>query len=129
MEYNNYANVLLNELQVKQNTDMINLSDITSETNINDKNLRKRVKQYFCSNYNGTCINNAETGELYTDLVGSKNEKQYFRVIDATGNVNEKGHLAVGVKTPNKLLYKNAEQYIYYRNKNYNKNNTVNSSI
>jgi hypothetical protein len=121
MEYNN------NNLNSDQINIIDNHSDIISEVNTCDNNLRKRLKPYFSSNYNGTYITNAETGELYPDIVGSKNEKKYFRVIDSTGVINEKGQPNFGIKNSNKLFYTNVEQYINHRNWKYNKTNNVNN--
>ena len=41
--------------------------------------------RYYPSNIHGTKIRNAITGKQYTSFVGSKDEKKFFRVIDATG--------------------------------------------
>lgn len=114
MEYDNISTPAMNE-------------DNLSDTDTVDRLFKKRSKQYYSSNINGIHINNAETGEIYCDLVGSKNEKKYFRVIDSTGTTNSSGQISYGIKTSNKLFYKNAEQYINHRNRKYNKDNNLNN--
>ena len=126
MEYDNITNLSTNN-EVLDNDVENHLCDIVSDTNTVDKYLRKRSKQYYPSNYNGLHINNAETGEIYLDIIGSMNEKKYFRVIDSTGTINSNGQVCYGIKTSNKLFYKNAEQYINHRNRKYNKDNNVNN--
>lgn len=124
MEYNSSANELNDYQEGNSKYDMMSDSNESNITYINTKNIGK---QYFPSNYNSLNITNAETGEIYTDIVGSNSEKKYFRVIDATGYANEKGQFTFGSRTPNKLFYKDAQQYINHRNRKYNISNNVNN--
>lgn len=101
-------------------------TDIDINSVLNEKIFKHR-QQYYSSNVNGTHISNAKTGEIYGDMVGTHAEKKYFRVIDATGNVNDKGMRAVGVKNPNKLFYKNVGEYLTTRNRKFDIKNTIGS--
>lgn len=52
---------------------------------------RKRVKfEFYTSGDAGSQIRNAETGHYYKELVGSRDENMYFKVIIATGECNSK---------------------------------------
>lgn len=106
-----------NDINIVEQTTDIDINSV-----LNDKLFKNKI-QYYPSNYNGTYISNANTGEVSNDKVGTYAEKKYFRVIDATGNVNGSGMNTTGIKTPNKLFYNNAADYIKYRNKKYNINN------
>lgn len=73
------------------------------------------LREYFPSNINGMRILNAVTGIAYDDTVGSKNEVNYFRVLDSTGKVNNKGYkLPQGCYNPstNKLYYDSREEWM-----------------
>jgi len=105
----------------------VDQKDNISDTNSVTKILKRKSKPYFPSNNNGLYINNAETGEIYSDIVGSNSEKKYFRVIDSTGTIDYNGNVSYGIKTPNKLFYKNADQYIHHRYNKYDKNNNINN--
>lgn len=72
------------------------------------------LREYFPSNINGMRILNAVTGIAYDDTVGSKNEENYFRVLDSTGNINKDGYkLPQGCYNPtsNKLFYDSREEW------------------
>ena len=72
--------------------------------------------EYFPSNIVGTTIVNAVTGKPYEKCyVASKSEKNFFRVIDASGYCNQDGVKTRGSRTPNKLFYDSKEQYIEHR--------------
>lgn len=122
MEYDNISTPPMNDDNLSKSNEYETISDSNSV----DKQMRKRMKQYYPSNFNGLNINNAETGEIYYDLVGSKNEKKFFRVIDSTGTTNGSGQICYGIKTSNKLFYKDVNQYISHRNRKYDINNNVN---
>jgi len=73
------------------------------------------LREYFPSNINGMRILNAVTGIAYDDTVGSKNETNYFRVLDTTGRINNKGYkLPQGCYNPstNKLYYDSSEEWM-----------------
>ena len=73
------------------------------------------LREYFPSNINGMRILNAVTGIAYDDIVGSKNEENYFRIIDSSGKINKDGFkLAIGLYNPtsNKLFYDNKEEWL-----------------
>ena len=84
-------------------------------TNKNDLLLfNKGVRQYYPSNIEGTRIMNAISGMAYDDLVGTKSELNYFRVLDSTGNINSMGYkLPYGYynSDSNKLFYENKEEW------------------
>ena len=74
----------------------------------------KGVRQYYPSNIEGTRIVNAITGIAYDDLVGSKKELDYFRVLDSSGKVNSMGYkLPFNYYNPNsnKLFYETKEEW------------------
>ena len=72
--------------------------------------------EYYPSNINGLLIVNAITGIPYSNMyVGTKNELNFFRVIDSTGNYDNTGRKLNGKTTPNKLFFDNKEQYINFR--------------
>ena len=79
----------------------------------------RKIREYYPSNIIGSNIVNACDGFVYPDLVGSKGETKYFRVIDATGRVDETGkRLGQNANNPqsNKLFYNNKEEYLRHRN-------------
>ena len=81
----------------------------------NNYGLSGRVRSYFPSNVIGSQIVNAATGDVYRELVGSKGEEKYFRVIDATGRFDENGRsIGQNCNNPNsnKLFYLSKAQYI-----------------
>lgn len=77
------------------------------------------ARSYYPSNINGMRILNAVTGIAYDDLVGSKKEVNYFRVLDSTGKYNNNGYkLPQGCYNPstNKLYYDNREEWMRHKN-------------
>ena len=73
------------------------------------------LRVYYPSNVNGMRILNAVTGLAYDDIVGSKNEINYFRVIDSSGRINNNGYkLPQGCYNPstNKLYYDNRDEWV-----------------
>jgi hypothetical protein len=77
------------------------------------------ARSYYPSNINGMRILNAVTGIAYDDLVGSKEEVNYFRVLDSTGKFNNNGYkLPQGCYNPstNKLYYDNREEWMRHIN-------------
>ena len=70
--------------------------------------------KYYPSNIVGKKIVNALNGKTYESLVGSKDEVNFYRVIDSTGNYDSNGRRHNGHRTPNKLFFDNEEQYLEY---------------
>ena len=84
----------------------------------NNSVLADRLRQYYTSNIVGANIVNAATGDVYTDVIGTKAETKYFRVIDATGRYDENGRsVGQNANNPmsNKLFYLDREQYMQHR--------------
>jgi hypothetical protein len=76
------------------------------------------VPSYYPSNVVGGRIINAMSGVAYDDLVGSKSESNYFRVIEASGRFNHEGFkLPNGCYNPNsnKLFYDSKEEWIRHQ--------------
>ena len=70
---------------------------------------------YYPSNINGTEIKNAITGNSYNKCyVGSKKEKNFFRVIDSTGNYDNDGVQMRGNVNPNKLFFESYDEFLKY---------------
>ena len=66
-------------------------------------------KPYYPSNVPGTNIRNAITGEVYKDCyVGTKSEKNFFRVIDSSGpNMGGLCH----TRNSNKLFFESYSEF------------------
>ena len=80
--------------------------------------LKKLIRVYYPSNIIGCRIVNAKTGQVYPHNVGSKDEQQYFRVIDATGRVDKNGkrlEVHCNNPNPNKLFYESRDEYMSHR--------------
>lgn len=88
------------------------------------------ILQYYPSNIVGTTIVNAISGKPYNGyIVGTRDEKQLFRVIDSSGYYSSSGTRALGNRTPNKLFYDNYNQYLSHRNpRQYNKPDLIDES-
>ena len=67
---------------------------------------------YYPSNIVGSKIVNAVTGKSYDYLVGSKEETNFYRVIDSTGNYDMNGKYNKANRTPNKLFFNDEQQYL-----------------
>ena len=72
---------------------------------------------YYPSNIQGTLIRNAVTGSTYENcFVGSKSENKFFKVIDSTGNYDEKGKKTRNNVNPNKLFFENYDEFkLFYK--------------
>tara|TARA_B100000902_G_scaffold510_1_gene619 strand:+ start:187 stop:453 length:267 start_codon:yes stop_codon:yes gene_type:complete len=72
---------------------------------------------YYPSNIQGTLIRNAITGNAYENcFVGSKSENNFFKVIDSTGNYDEKGKKTRGNVNPNKLFFEDYDEFkLFYK--------------
>ena len=72
----------------------------------------KSLNKYYPSNIHGSKIKNAITGKTYDNCyVGSESEKNFYRVIDSTGNYNIEGSKTRGNKSPNKLFFESYEEF------------------
>lgn len=75
-----------------------------------------KVDNYYPSNIDGLTIVNAITRKQYDGMiVGSRNERKLFRVIDSTGNYDNMGKYVRGTNNKNKLFFDNKEEYINFR--------------
>ncbi len=75
--------------------------------------------EYFPSNIVGSTIVNAVTGKPYSKCyVGTRSERDFFRVIDVTGYCDDAGVKSRGNRLPNKLFFESKEQYIEHRMRN-----------
>ena len=77
----------------------------------------KYTQRYYPSNLQGSKIRNAVTGHVYENcLVGSTAEKNFFKVIDSTGNYSTEGTKTRGNRNPNKLFFESyAEFETFYK--------------
>ena len=77
----------------------------------------KYTQRYYPSNLQGSKIRNAVTGHVYENcLVGSIAEKNFFKVIDSTGNYSTEGTKTRGNRNPNKLFFESyAEFETFYK--------------
>lgn len=77
----------------------------------------KYTQRYYPSNLQGSKIRNAVTGEVYENcLVGTMSEKNFFKVIDTTGNYSTEGTKTRGNRNPNKLFFESyAEFETFYK--------------
>ncbi len=85
-----------------------------NKMNMNTDNILLKVHHYYPSNINGMRIQNAITGVLYNDVVGSHAEINYFRVIDSSCKFDDKGYKLEPNcynYTSNKLFYDNREEW------------------
>ena len=70
----------------------------------NGRQARKNVNIVnYGSGQQGAFIRNAVTGNLYIDLVGSKAEDLYFKVVDSTGRFNRKEPIILFYDTPDQF--------------------------
>ena len=69
---------------------------------------------YYPSNINGTKIRNAITGKQYNSFVGSKDENNFFKVIDSTGKYDSNGKFCYGNPNPNKLFFENYQEFLKF---------------
>jgi len=63
---------------------------ISSFIERSDGSLKKMKKDIYTSGFIGSHIRNAETGEYYRELVGSRNEELYFKIKISTGELKSK---------------------------------------
>tara|TARA_B100001175_G_scaffold317616_1_gene335301 strand:+ start:254 stop:535 length:282 start_codon:yes stop_codon:yes gene_type:complete len=77
----------------------------------------KYTQRYYPSNLQGSKIRNAVTGNVYENcLVGSMAEKNFFKVIDSTGNYSAEGSKTRVNRNPNKLFFESyAEFETFYK--------------
>lgn len=72
----------------------------------------KDIPRYYPSNIHGTKIRNAITGQTYDNCyVGSLAEKNFFRVIDASGKYDSEGIKIRGNPDPNKLFFESYAEF------------------
>ena len=86
-----------------------------SENNNKLLAFNKGIPDYYPSNIVNSRIVNAVSGLAYDDKVGSKEEKNYFRVIESSGTYNQEGFkLPQGCynANSNKLFYESREEWI-----------------
>lgn len=77
----------------------------------------KNSRCYYPSNIHGTKIRNAVTGEIYDSCyVGSVSEKNFFRVIDSTGNYDSEGSKIKGNPNSNKLFFESYTEFEKFYN-------------
>jgi hypothetical protein len=109
MNFNNKYN-LLNEVADNIVLDR-GLAKIWSFVERSDGSLKKTKINVYTSGFMGSRIRNAETGEYYKDIVGSRDEELYFKVAIATGELKAKNE-------SNTLFYTSPEHYMSHLNIN-----------
>jgi hypothetical protein len=87
-----------------------------NEENVLEKNTKKVGKRrYYPSNKPQSYIRNAVTGTKYPYLVGSKEQRCLFKMVDATGTCDSEGFIITSKydlpnSNPNHLFYDSPEQ-------------------
>ena len=98
-----------------------NIEDIDNQSNTDSEihQPKKRRALYYTSNIPDSYIKNAMSGHVYPYKVGSLESLQLYKVMDATGTVDNDG-VKLSVKnlpngTSNILYYDNPEEYMRHR--------------
>jgi hypothetical protein len=89
--------------------------EVMTENNNKLLAFNKGIPDFYPSNIVNSRIVNALSGMAYDDKVGSKEEVNYFRVIESSGKYNHEGYkLPQGCYNPNsnKLFYETKEEWI-----------------
>jgi hypothetical protein len=82
---------------------------------------RNRKRRYYPSNIPQTFIRNAMTGVAYTFLVGSNEQRQLYKMVDALGTCDNEGFIIkerdnLPNPKPNHLFYDSPEQCMSHLN-------------
>jgi hypothetical protein len=87
-----------------------------NEENVMDKSTKKVGKRrYYPSNKQQTYIRNAVTGEKYNYMVGSYDQRRFYKMVDTTGTCDSDGFIIKSNNdlpnlNPNHLYYDSPEQ-------------------
>jgi hypothetical protein len=86
--------------------ELFNEDKVTSQRG----SIKKRRRCYFPSNKPQTFVVNAQTGVPYSFRVGSKEQRQLFKTVDATGICDEDGFLV----SQNQKVFSPITHHLFY---------------